>query len=158
MAWEKSMEKSPCTNPPPIAFADSRAPRLRVSETLRKGESVADGAHRLHEAFGQQPGQRVASTTASREIKNVESTLDGRTWTTEHWPAAKRRERIAMQRFADSEHLRFSAYDAARLESRHGRVREETYAELRQRAQQKRSRSESRWRRATKPTQSGSAI
>ena len=109
---------------PSIAFADSRIPKLRVSETLRKGESVADGARRLHAALREQPVPGVASDAASRELKHIERALNGRTWTTEHWPAARRRE---AQRFAETpQHSRFSECDEMRLGSRHARMREES--------------------------------
>ena len=56
-----------------------------------------------------------------------------------HWPAALRRARrlkLENERFAESRHSMWSEAELRRLGSRHDRVRDETYDELRQRAAQ----------------------
>ena len=69
------------------------------------------------------------------EVQRLHNSLDGFTWTEPHWPAARRREAQAIERFQLSEHALWSHYEMARLEAgRHGRVRAETYAELQARA------------------------
>ena len=69
------------------------------------------------------------------EVRKLRSSLRGWTWSEQHWPAARRREAQAIERFQHSKHALWSDYERARLAAgRHERVQAETHEELAARA------------------------